>query len=381
MTLPFRFELLRGEAPSGPRRGRAETPHGVFETPCFAPVGTRASVKGILPGQLREAGVSLLLCNTYHLALRPGEDLVREAGGLHRFMAWDGPILTDSGGYQVFSLEGRRTVTDEGVEFAGAEAGAALRLDPRRALEIQRDLGSDIAMVLDECPPHDCPPARLRGAHRRTLLWAERARRVHLEMGGVERGQAVFGILQGGADENLRREAAEVLVGLDFDGYAIGGVSVGEPKETMRRTVEITTPHLPVERLRYLMGVGDPDDLFECALRGIDLFDCVAPTRHGRNNLVFVPEGELKIRNAKFKRDFRPLQEGCPCPACRNHSRAYIRHLALAKEMLAGILQSLHNLRFLQDLMRGLRERLEEGAPEADLREWFRAKYPGWASP
>lgn len=371
------FSLLRGER-TGPRRGSYQTPHGSFETPCFAPVGTLASVKGLLPSQVREAGAELILANTYHLALRPGEEVVRAAGGLHDFMRWDGPILTDSGGFQVFSLEGLRRVDDSGVYFAGSQSGKALFLDPKEALRIQRDLGSDIAMVLDECPPAGAPRKQVQEATRRTLLWAKEAARVHQQWGGLARGQAVFGIVQGGLFADLRRECAEAIRELPFDGIAIGGVSVGEPKPEMYRVVEETVPLLPAERIRYLMGIGDPDDLFEAVLRGIDMFDCVSPTRHGRNNLLYVPEGRIKIRNAIYKKDLRPIQEGCPCPCCRDFSRAYLRHLALAKEILGGILQSLHNLTFLEILMRELRERIQEGWTPTALREWFRLHYPGW---
>lgn len=373
------FELQQSSGPAAPRRGRFETRHGSFETPCFAPCATAGSIKGLLPSQVQAAGVQLVLGNTYHLAIRPGAALLREAGGLHRFMAWEGPILTDSGGYQVFSLEGKRRVSEEGVRFAGADAGAELFLSPRTALEIQRDLGSDIAMVLDECAPHDMPRTALAAAHGRTLRWAAEARRLHHAWGGRDRGQEVFGIVQGGLDPELRAEACGELVALDFDGYAIGGVSVGESKTDMYRIVELCTPCLPEERIRYLMGVGEPDDLFESVLRGVDLFDCVTPTRHGRNNMVYVRDGVLKMRNARHAREFVPIDADCGCPACAQFTRAYVRHLALAKEMLAGILQSLHNLHFVQDLMRELGKRIGEGRSERELRQWFQQAYPGWA--
>jgi len=379
MTGQFGFEIDVGGSPAEPRRGRFRTPHGSFETPAFAPCGTQATIKGLFPETVAASGTELILSNTYHLALRPGSELVREAGGLHSFMGWSGPLLTDSGGFQVFSLSGMRHISDEGVRFAGPDSGGALELDPRRALEIQRDLGSDIAMVLDECPSADAPEQKIREAHRRTLLWADQARRVHAEWGDAGRGQAVFCILQGGRFPELRREAAEHLVPLDFDGYAIGGVSVGEKKELMYATVAETTPHLPPEKIHYLMGVGKPDDLFEFVLRGIDMFDCVTPTRHGRNNEVFVPEGVLRMRNNQHKRSFVPIQADCDCPTCTQFTRAYVRHLAVAKEMLAGILMSVHNLWFLQRLMRNLRERIAERHPESQLREWFRESHPGWS--
>ncbi len=372
------FQLLRGSR-TGPRRGLYQTPHGSFQTPCFAPVGTLASVKGLLPTQVRETGAELILANTYHLALRPGEGIIQEAGGLHSFMDWEGPILTDSGGFQVFSLEGLRRVDDSGVYFAGSQSGKALFLDPRETLRIQRDLGSDIAMVLDECPPAGAPRKQVLEATRRTILWAKQAAEEHQKMGGASRGQAVFGIVQGGIFTDLRKECAEQITQLPFDGLAIGGVSVGEPKPEMYRVVQATTPYLPEEKIRYLMGIGDPDDLFQAVLKGIDMFDCVSPTRHGRNNLLYVPEGRLKIRNAIYKKDFRPIQEGCPCPACQRYTRAYLRHLALAKEILGGILQSLHNLTFLETLMQNLRMKIEEGQQAEALEEWFGETYPGWA--
>ncbi|MEZ5990681.1 MAG: tRNA guanosine(34) transglycosylase Tgt [Planctomycetota bacterium] len=375
----FEFTLLRGDRPDGPRRGRCDTPHGSFETPCFAPIGTKAAVKGLFPEHVRATGAELILANTYHLALRPGADLIAEAGGLHRFMDWDGPILTDSGGYQVFSLAGKRRVDDRGVTFWGADAGQELRLTPESALSIQRALGADVVMVLDECPPHDATPKALREACRRTLVWAREARDLHRDWGGRDRGQALFGIVQGGADAGLRRESAEELCRLGFDGYAIGGVSVGESKERMRATVEGVTPLLPVDQCRYLMGVGDPDDLCAQVLRGIDLFDCVSPTRNGRCNRVWIPEGVLNMRNAHHRAAFVPLQEGCPCPACTRWTRAYVRHLALTGEMLGAILQSLHNLWFVEGLMAGLRERIAAGDDAAAVRAWFRDRYPGWA--
>ncbi len=378
MSEAHSFELLRSTAPDLPRRGRYTTPHGSFETPCFAPVGTVGSVKGLLPEQVRDCGAELILANTYHLALRPGSNLIQDSGGLHRFMDWSGPILTDSGGYQVFSLAGKRVLNDEGVTFWGQDAGKELFLSPRRALEIQTELGSDIAMVLDVCAPHDAGDMQLREAHRRTLLWAEQARQIHRERGGAASGQAVFGIIQGGLDPELRQASAQHIVSLDFDGIAIGGVSVGETKEEMDQVVSWVTPLLPEDRIRYLMGIGDPNDLFESVLQGIDMFDCVSPTRHGRCNRVYVPEGSFNMRNAAHREDFRPIQEGCTCLCCRRFTRAYVRHLAMSKEMLAGILQSLHNIHFLEQLMLGLRQRIGDGASVPDLREWYRLEYPGW---
>ncbi|PIE23056.1 MAG: tRNA guanosine(34) transglycosylase Tgt [Planctomycetota bacterium] len=372
------FELLRGSA-IGPRRGRYTTPHGSFETPCFAPVGTAATVKGMFPEQVAELGAELILANTYHLAIRPGSELIAQAGGLHQFMRWKGPILTDSGGYQVFSLAGKRSVNDDGVRFAGENTGQELYLSPETALRIQSQLGSDIAMVLDECSPHDASRRQLERAHKRTLLWAGEAKRIHQERGGKDCGQALFGIVQGGMDRALRRESAETLVRLGFDGYAVGGVSVGESKPEMDQAVEASLPYLPEQEIRYLMGIGHPDDIFESVLRGIDMFDCVSPTRHGRTNLVYVPAGKIKIKNARWKDDFSALQEDCGCPCCSGFTKAYLRHLAQCGEMLGAILLSMHNIYFLEQLLAQVRERIHSGAKEAELREWFAASYPGWA--
>ncbi|MCB9880896.1 MAG: tRNA guanosine(34) transglycosylase Tgt [Planctomycetes bacterium] len=374
------FQLIRSSTIDAPRRGRFTTPHGSFETPCFAPCATVGALKGLLPEQARSAGVELVLGNTYHLALRPGAELIAAAGGLHRFMGWDGPILTDSGGYQVFSLAGKRRVSDDGVVFAGTDAGAALELTPREALRIQSLLGSDIAMVLDECPPAGATGPELADACRRTVLWAERARARHDERGGLAAsGQALFGIVQGGWDVTKRSEVADALVEMDFDGYAVGGVSVGETKEQMDIAIEASTPRLPEAKIRYLMGVGEPDDLFEGVMRGIDMFDCVTPTRHGRNNRVYVRSGFFNMRNATFREDFRPIDETCGCPCCSRYTRAYVRHLALAREMNAAILQSLHNLWFLENLVQGLGTRIEAGDDECALRAWFASEYPGFA--
>jgi len=354
---PFRFELLSER--QGVRRGRFHTPHGSFETPCFAPVGTRAAMKGLTPEQLRTTGTELILANAYHLFLRPGHELVARRGGLHRFMAWDGPILTDSGGYQIFSLGHLSAVDDDGVTFRSIVDGAPRRLTPESALEVQRALGSDIAMVLDECPPGDADRAVVARAHRRTLAWAARARELHERWGGAARGQALFGIAQGGTDPELRAEAARAVSALDFDGYAVGGLSVGEPKAQMETALDAAVARLPRDRIRYLMGVGTPDDLRRAVRAGVDLFDCVTPTRHGRNNQAFTRDGQLKLRNLRFAEDDRPLDESCACYTCRRFSRAYLRHLAISGEMLAGILLSLHNVAYFQDVMRELRAAAE----------------------
>ncbi len=349
----FGFELL-GEK-DGVRRGRYHTPHGSFETPCFAPVGTYASVKGLTPDQVRACGAELILANSYHLFDRPGVEVIARRGGLHRFMAWDGPILTDSGGYQVFSLSEHRRVDDEGVTFRSPVHGTERRLTPEAVLETQRDLGPDIAMVLDECPPGGAPREVTLAAHERTLRWARAARDVHDRWGGSARGQAVFGIVQGGTDPELRAASASALVAMEFDGYALGGLSVGESKSEMALATAAATAVLPGDRIRYMMGVGTPDDLRSATRQGVDLFDCVTPTRHGRNHEAFTRSGRLKLRNAQFINDDGPLDSECRCYTCRTFSRAYLRHLCVANEMLAGTALSLHNIHYFEDVMAEIR--------------------------
>lgn len=351
--MTFRFELIAER--DGVRVGRYHTPHGSFTTPCFAPVGTYGAVKGLTPAQLRECGAELILANSFHLMERPGAELVARRGGLHRFMGWDGPILTDSGGYQVFSLAERRVVDDDGVSFRSPIDGSLRRLTPHSVLETQRLLGPDIAMVLDECPPGGAPPEVVRVAHQRTLRWAAEARELHERWGGATRGQAVFAIVQGGTDPVLREESARALVALDFDGYAIGGLSVGESKEEMAVATAAATAALPRDKIRYMMGVGTPEDFVAATRQGVDLFDCVTATRHGRNHEAFTREGRLKLRNARFAEDDRPLDERCGCYTCRTFSRAYLRHLSVAGEMLAGIALSLHNIRYFLDVLADIR--------------------------
>lgn len=360
-VVAFRYELL-GER-DGVRRGRYHTPHGTFETPCFAPVGTYGTVKGLTPAQVRACGAELLLANSFHLLERPGTETVAALGGLHRFMGWDGPILTDSGGYQVFSLAERRSVDDDGVSFHSPVDGSARRLTPESVLETQRALGPDIAMVLDECPPGGAPRDVVLAAHERTLRWARRARDLHDAWGGSARGQAVFGIVQGGTDPELRAQSAQALVAMDFDGYALGGLSVGESKPDMARATAAAVACLPRDRLRYMMGVGTPADFAAATRQGIDLFDCVTPTRHGRNHEAFTREGKMKLRNAQWARDERPLDEACRCYSCRTFSRAYLRHLCVADEMLAGIALSIHNIHYFQDLMADIRHAVESPVP------------------
>lgn len=323
------------------------------------PVGTLAAVKGLTVDQLQQVGTQMVLANTYHLALRPGADVVAEMGGLHGFMQWDGPILTDSGGFQVFSLAKLAKLDDEGVAFRSHIDGSLLELTPERAIQIQEQLGADCIMCLDECPPHDGGRERLQAAVTRTTAWAARCRDAQ-----ARDDQALFGIVQGGTDLSLREESAAGLLPLDFPGYAVGGLSVGESPREMYETLDGTVPMLPTDRPRYLMGVGTPRDLIEAVLRGIDLFDCVMPTRNGRNAMAFTSDGPVKMRNLKHQRDPGPLDPECVCPVCVKYSRAYLRHLFVAREMLGPILLSLHNIAFYQNLMRELRVAIRENRGE-----------------
>ncbi len=326
------------------------------------PVGTLAAVKGLTVDQLRAAGAQMVLSNTYHLALRPGADVVAELGGLHNFMQWDGPILTDSGGFQVFSLAKLAKLDDDGVAFRSHIDGSLLELTPQRAVEIQEQLGADCIMCLDECPPHDVPPERMQQAVQRTTRWAERCRDAQ-----KRDDQALFGIVQGGTDPALREESATGLLPLDFPGYAVGGLSVGETPQEMYDTLDFTVPMLPKDRPRYLMGVGTPIDLLQAVLRGIDLFDCVMPTRNGRNAMAFTSGGPVKMRNLKHQRDPGPLDPECECPVCSHYSRAYLRHLFVAGEMLGPILLSWHNIAYYQHLLRQLRLAIRENQAEEFL--------------
>jgi queuine tRNA-ribosyltransferase len=335
-----------------------ETAHGPVETPVFMPVGTKATVKSTHPDELLPLGTQILLGNAYHLHFRPGEDVIAELGGLHDFMAWDAPILTDSGGFQIFSLRDTLLATDDdGVTFRSVYDGKPERLTPELAAEIQRRLGSDIAMCLDICPPAGIPRNELEEAVRRTTLWAKRQR----ELPRAE-GQLRFAITQGGLDDELRRRSSDELVPLDFDGYAIGGLSVGEHRAPMFEATSQAASYLPSEKARYFMGIGDPEGVLEVIARGVDMFDCVLPTRTARTGSALTWEGRLNLRNARFARDPRPLDEGCACPACARHSRAYIRHLVNQQEILGLRLLSLHNLRFLLDLVREARQAIERGA-------------------
>ena len=339
------------------RAGVLHTVHGDVPTPAFMPVGTKASVKSLHPDEVREAGAAILLGNTYHLHFRPGEELIAELGGLHAFMGWDGPILTDSGGFQVFSLRDTLlAVDDEGVTFRSVYDGDRARFTPELAAAIQAKLGSDIAMCLDVCPPAGVPRVELERAVRLTTTWAARQREAPRAT-----GQLVFGITQGGSDRELRGRSVEEITALGFDGYALGGLSVGEPRPEMVEAVEWSAPILPVDKPRYFMGIGDPDGILDVIARGIDMFDCVLPTRLGRTGTALTSHGRLNLRNARFARDGRPLDERCSCPACARFSRAYIRHLVNQQELLALRLLSLHNLRFLLDVTLGARSAIEHG--------------------
>jgi queuine tRNA-ribosyltransferase len=350
----FGFELVHEDAGSSARTARFSTPHGVIETPAFMPVGTQGTVKGLDPGRLRETGAQMVLANTYHLSLRPGEQTVAALGGLHSFMGWDGPILTDSGGFQVFSLADRMTLDESGVRFRSHIDGAAVELTPERSIAIQEQLGSDVAMVFDHVIALPNSREVVADAMRRSVRWAERCRAA-----ATRDDQAQFAIVQGGLDAELRAESAEKLVAMDFVGYAIGGLSVGEPPPEMYAALDVTTPLLPRDRPRYLMGVGRPIDLLEGISRGIDLFDCVMPTRNGRNALAFTDSGQVRLRNQQHSMDREPLDPACLCPACR-HSRGYLRHLFQAGEMLGPMLVSMHNLTYYQKVIEEARQAVAE---------------------
>jgi queuine tRNA-ribosyltransferase len=350
------FRELKRDAGTWARRGELHTPRGIVETPVFMPVGTQATVKAMTPEEVWAAGGRLILSNTYHLYLRPGHRLIAEAGGLHRFMNWSGPILTDSGGFQVFSLGPLRKIEEDGVWFRSHIDGSEHYFSPEKAVEIQGDLGSDIAMAFDECAPYPCTYEYAREVVGRTTRWARRCLRARRR-----EGQALFGIIQGGIFKDLREKSASELVDLDFPGYGIGGLSVGEPKDLMYEALENTVPLIPGDRPRYLMGVGSPDCLLEGVARGVDMFDCVLPTRIARNGTVFTHEGKLVVRNAEYARDFTPLDPDCGCYTCRNYTRAYIRHLIKSNEILGIRLTTIHNLYFILNLMHNIRVAIDQG--------------------
>lgn len=352
----FQFKKIKEEKNTKARLGEITTDHGVIETPIFMPVGTKATVKTMKVDELKDLKAQIILANTYHLFLRPGTEIIKEAGGLHRFMNWDGPILTDSGGFQVFSLSKIRKITEEGVEFRSHIDGSKKFLSPEKSMEIQHILGSDIMMCFDECAPYPSSYDYIKNSSERTSRWAKRCKDYH----GDREGQALFGIVQGGMYKDLRKQSAQDLVAMDFPGYAVGGLSVGEPLSLMKEILDYTTDFLPKDKPRYLMGIGTPDYLFEAVERGIDMADCVLPTRIARNGTLFTSRGRLVIKNAKYKRDFNPPDPECSCEVCQNYSRAYIRHLFNADEILGLRLATIHNLHFLIQLMEDIRASIRE---------------------
>jgi queuine tRNA-ribosyltransferase len=385
------FELLTEDSRSRARRGRIITAHGVIETPAFIPVGTQGSVKAVSPRELRELNAQIILGNTYHLFVRPGLDVIKHFGGLHGFASWDGPILTDSGGYQIFSLAKLRKITEDGVHFQNHVDGMPAFITPEIAMEIQATLGSDIAMVLDECAPYPCDYEYAARSTEMTTRWAKRCKEASVQGSTlkVQRpteevkspnsppltiNHLLFGIVQGATFDDLRKSSAQAMVDLDFDGYAIGGVSVGEPEVEMMRAVEASEPFLPAGKPRYAMGLGTPPQMLEMITRGIDMFDCVLPTRLARNGTAFATTGTLNLKNAEFALDKGPIEESCTCPACREFTRGYIRHLIKAEEILGLRLITLHNLHFYLDLMRQAREHIENGSFE-EFRKRFVSNY------
>jgi queuine tRNA-ribosyltransferase len=355
MSIEFKVIKEINKINNKARLGIIKTAHGIVETPVFMPVGTQATIKGILPKEINELGYSIILCNAYHLFLRPGHQLLLKCGGLHQFMGWDKAILTDSGGFQVFSLGKINKISDDGVTFQSYIDGSKHFINPEKAMEIQMALGSDIAMVFDQCVPYPSNKFETKVAAERTYKWAKECRKYH-----NQKDQSLFGIIQGGLFQDIRKENTFRLIELDFPGYALGGLSVGEPKSLMYEILDAIVPLLPTEKPRYLMGVGAPESVIEGVIRGIDLFDCVLPTRNGRNGCLFTRNGKISITNAIYKEDFNPLDQYCQCYTCQNFTRAYLRHLYIAKEMLAPILGTIHNLYFMNQLMKELRKAILE---------------------
>jgi queuine tRNA-ribosyltransferase len=372
MNKGFSFYLKKSNDPAGPRMGEITTCRGTIATPVFMPVGTYATVKTLTPEDLKEIGATIILSNTYHLYLRPGVETIRELGGLHRFMHWDGPILTDSGGYQIFSLAPFRTMSEDGVTFRSHLDGSSHFLTPEAVVGLQEGLGVDIMICLDECPGYPAPEAEVRAAADLTLRWAaqSQAARTRYEA-------ALFPVVQGGMIPELRREQAQAMAALGFDGYAIGGLSVGEPKELMLAMLEATTPMLPEDKPRYLMGVGTPEDLVEAVARGIDMFDCVLPTRNARNGMAFTTTGKVVIKNAVHGTDAGPLDAACGCYTCRHYSRAYLRHLYIAREILAYRLLTLHNLYYYLNLMFSMRQAIDDGRFAAFRQDFYQNRHEG----
>ncbi|WP_028484445.1 tRNA guanosine(34) transglycosylase Tgt [Thioalkalivibrio sp. ALE17] len=358
------FENLAADGPA--RRGRLHFPRGTVETPAFMPVGTYGTVKAMTPEELRELGAEIILGNTFHLMLRPGTEVIRAHGDLHDFMHWEGPILTDSGGFQVFSLAEMRKISEEGVRFQSPVDGSKVLMTPESSMQVQRELGSDIVMIFDECTPYPATEDEARQSMELSLRWAARSRAAH-----GDNPAALFGIVQGGMYPELRRESAEGLQAIGFDGYALGGLSVGEPEDERLQTLDVTLPLLPPDRPRYLMGVGRPEDIVEAVRRGVDMFDCVMPTRNARNGFLYTREGVLRIRNARFREDTGPIDPECGCYTCRHYSRAYLKHLDKCNEILGSRLATTHNLHYYQDLMRGMREAIAAGALDAFVADFY----------
>ena len=360
------YELLHVDKTTGARRGIVHTPHGDIQTPIFMPVGTQATVKSMTVEELKENGAQIILSNTYHLYLRPGERIVKEAGGLHNFMRWDRPILTDCGGFQVFSLSDLRTISEDGVEFKSHLDGSKHFFSPEKVMQIEEDLGADIIMSFDECCPYPSTYEYTKNSMERTTRWAKRCKAAH------KTNQALFGIIQGGFYEDLREKSAKDLIELDFPGYAIGGISVGEPKEEFIKMLKFTTPLMPENKPRYLMGVGTPDYLLEAAMAGIDMCDCVLPTRIARNGTAMTSHGKVVVRNAEYAEDFTPLDPECDCYTCKNYTRAYIRHLVKCKEILGVRLLSIHNIKFLTNLMERVRIEIENDNLANFVKEFYK---------
>jgi queuine tRNA-ribosyltransferase len=380
------FKLLKTSGSA--RLGTLKTPHGKIDTPFFMPIATVGAIKGLTTDEVKDLGAQILLSNTYHLHLRPGEDIVKKAGGLHKFMNWDGPILTDSGGYQVFSLSKIRKLKDDGVEFQSHLDGSKIFLTPEKAIEIQMKLGSDIMMVLDECPAADKDRKYVEKSLELTTQWAKRCKKYHSKDSGhrtqntaesrvLSTESLLFGIVQGGMFPDLREQSAKELVKIGFDGYAIGGLSVGEPNKVMYKIIEKTIPHLPEDKPRYLMGVGTPEDILEAVDRGIDMFDCVLPTRNARHGYLFTSKGVVRIRNEQYKEDFTPLDKKCDCYTCKNFTKAYLRHLFISNEILSLRLNTLHNVAFYLNLMSDIREAIKEDRFKQFKKSFIRTQNSG----
>lgn len=368
--MKIKYTLLKEEKNTSARLGKLKTNYGEFDTPMFMPVGTLATVKTLSPEELKNVNAGIILSNTYHLWLRPGEDVVNEAGGLHKFMNWNGPILTDSGGFQVFSLANKKDITDEGVKFKNHLNGDSLFLTPEKSIEIQNKLDSDIAMSFDECIGWPASYEYCKKSVERTLSWAKRGKKVF-----NNENQSLFGIVQGGEYEDLRRHCVQKLVEIGFDGYSVGGTSVGETKPTMYKMVEMSTKYLPKDKVRYLMGVGDPIDIIENTIRGIDIFDCVSPTRLARHGHAYTKYGKINLKNAKYKKDFSKLDEDCDCYTCRNYTKSYIKHLITSNESFGARLLSIHNIRFLIKLTEDLRNAIKDDTILEYKKEFVRNYY------